>query len=150
MSIFGNVNVTCLCRLILPLYAVEFKKCQCPMSYYLSQCRCHYGSCRPVEFKKWPCCPVDCRGLEPSPSSPLTGPSQCLPSGSPAGHVEEVATAAKKVSRLKRAVHEAVEVASGRKKQQCSSGCSRCQRCCHACRRRGVPAAFRAGYLISN
>ena len=33
--------------------------------YYLSQCRCREGSCRHVDFKKWPCHPVDFRGLGP-------------------------------------------------------------------------------------
>ena len=53
MSILRNANVACLCRQIFPLSPVEFKKCQYRMSlYYLSQCCCRLGSCRPVKFKK--------------------------------------------------------------------------------------------------
>ena len=54
MSILRNANVACLCRFIFPLSPVEIKKSQWPMSlYYLSQCRCRLGSCRPVQFKAY-------------------------------------------------------------------------------------------------
>ena len=46
------------CQCCVSLSPVEFRKC--PMSLlHVSQCCCRKGSCRPVEFKNWPCRLVD-------------------------------------------------------------------------------------------
>ena len=66
MSILGNCNVACLCRLFSPMSHVEFKRRPCPMSqHFYPSCHVSPSPMSHVEFKKYPCRPVDFRGQLP-------------------------------------------------------------------------------------
>ena len=66
LSILRNANVACLCRLLMSMSHVEFKKYPCLMSlYFFKPCRMSIGSMSHVEFKKWPCRPVEFEGQGP-------------------------------------------------------------------------------------
>ena len=63
MSLLRNGNVTSLCCLFSTMSHVEIKRGICPMSLHLYPP--YHMSLSPmshVEFKKWPCYPVDSRG----------------------------------------------------------------------------------------
>ena len=61
-----NANVACLCRLLMPMSHIDFKKCKCFMSLSISvPCRMSLSLISHVDFKKGPCCLVQLRGRGP-------------------------------------------------------------------------------------